>query len=62
VTIKKQMRQIIGKKATRRAYRAAPWVGGAIALASVGGAMRRKTAGIDDALRGASAPDRSSAQ
>jgi hypothetical protein len=61
MTIKKQLRQIIGKKATRRVYKAAPWVGGAIALASVGGAIRRKSAGISDTVRD-SARDKSSAE
>lgn len=61
MTIKKQLRQIIGKKATRRVYKAAPWVGGAIALASVGGAIRRKSVGIPDTVRD-SACDKSSAE
>ena len=41
MTIKKQLKQHIGKKATRRLYGALPWVGGALALA-VGAAVRRK--------------------
>ena len=41
MTIKKQLKQHIGKKATRRVYGALPWVGGALALA-VGAAVRRK--------------------
>jgi hypothetical protein len=43
MTIKKQLKQHIGKKATRRLYGALPWVGGALALA-VGAAVRRKRA------------------
>ena len=61
MTIKKQLRQIIGKKATRRVYKAAPWVGGAIALVSVGGAIRRKSVGIPDTARD-SARDEKSAE
>jgi hypothetical protein len=33
MNIKKQLKRHVGKKATRRIYKAIPWVGGAIALA-----------------------------
>ena len=62
MTIKKQLRQVLGKKATRRMYKAAPWVGGAIALASVGGAMRRRSVGIADMVRNDPARDKNSAE
>jgi hypothetical protein len=42
MTMKKQLTQYVGRKATRRLYRAMPWVGGVIALATLGGAIRRK--------------------
>ena len=38
----KQVRQYATRKATRRLTRAIPWLGGAIALATLGGAIRRK--------------------
>ena len=38
----KQLRQYAGRKLTRRLTRAMPWVGGVIALITVGGAIRRK--------------------
>jgi hypothetical protein len=34
MTLKKQLKQTLGKKATRRVYAAAPWVGGALAVAA----------------------------
>jgi hypothetical protein len=43
MSIKKQLKQHIGKKATRRLYGALPWVGGVLALAA-GAALRRKGA------------------
>jgi hypothetical protein len=38
----KQLVQYGRARATRRLIRAAPWVGGVVALATVGNAMRRK--------------------
>jgi hypothetical protein len=38
----KQLRQYAGTKLTRRVIRAVPWVGGAIALITLGSAIRRK--------------------
>jgi hypothetical protein len=38
----KQLVQFGRAKATRRLIRAAPWVGGLVALATLGSAMRRK--------------------
>ena len=34
MSLKKQMKRHLGKKATRRIYAAFPWVGGALALAA----------------------------
>jgi hypothetical protein len=42
MTIKKQLKHVIGKRATRRLYHAAPWVGGLMAVATVGSALRRR--------------------
>jgi hypothetical protein len=36
------MRQYAGRKLTRRLTRAMPWVGGVVALLTVGAAIRRK--------------------
>lgn len=33
--LKKQMKRLVGGKATRRIYKAAPWVGAAVGLAAV---------------------------
>jgi hypothetical protein len=38
----KQLGQYAGRKLTRRLIRAVPWLGGAIALVTLGGAIRRK--------------------
>ena len=38
----KQLRQYAGRKMTRRLTRALPWVGSAIALITLGSAIRRK--------------------
>ena len=38
----KQLRQYAGRRATRRLYRALPWIGGLVALATLGSAVRRK--------------------
>ena len=40
--IHQQFRQYATRKATRRLTRAVPWLGAAIALVTVGGAIRRK--------------------
>jgi hypothetical protein len=37
-----QLRQYATRRATKRLYRAMPWVGGLVALATVGAAIRRK--------------------
>jgi hypothetical protein len=37
-----QLRQYATRRATRRLYRAMPWVGGIVALATLGAAVRRK--------------------
>jgi hypothetical protein len=42
MTMRKQLGQYVGRKATRRLYRAMPWVGGIVALATLGTAIRRK--------------------
>jgi hypothetical protein len=44
MTIKKQLKQLIGKRQARRVSRVAPWVGGAIAVAAVAPALRRRAA------------------
>ena len=41
MTLKKQMKRYLGKKATRRVYDAAPYAGGVLALA-VGAALTRR--------------------
>jgi hypothetical protein len=42
--IRKQIVQYGQRRVTRRVLRAAPWIGGVIALATLGAAMRRKGA------------------
>jgi hypothetical protein len=42
VTLTKRLSQYAGRRATRRLVRAIPWVGGIIALATLGSAIRRK--------------------
>jgi Pre-toxin TG len=42
MSIRKQLVQYGRAKATRRLMRAAPWIGGVVALATLGAAMRRK--------------------
>jgi hypothetical protein len=42
MTMKQQLKQYIGRRATKRLYRAMPWIGGAVALATLGAAIRRK--------------------
>jgi hypothetical protein len=38
----KQLRQYAGRKLTRRLTRAVPWLGGVVALVTIGAAIRRK--------------------
>lgn len=40
--IARQLQQYAGRRLTRRLYRSMPWIGGAVALAALGGAIRRK--------------------
>jgi hypothetical protein len=42
MTMKQQLKQYIGRRATKRLYRAMPWIGGVVALATVGATVRRK--------------------
>ena len=42
MTIKKQLRQYVGRKNTRRIYQAMPWVGGALALAALNTTVGRR--------------------
>jgi Pre-toxin TG len=42
--IVRQLRQYAGRRITRRLYRTLPWLGGALALVTLGSAMRRKGA------------------
>jgi hypothetical protein len=42
MAITRQLKQYAGRRLTRRLYRSMPWIGGLIALATVGGAIRRK--------------------
>ena len=42
VKVNKQLRRYAGRQATRRLVRAVPWIGGIIALATLGSAIRRK--------------------
>jgi hypothetical protein len=53
MTLKKQLKNTIGRKATRRLYKAAPWVGAAVAL-GVGGAVSRSGSleGVKEKARG----------
>ena len=44
MTIKKQLKHLIGKRHARRVSKVAPWVGGAIAIAAVTPALRRRAA------------------
>ena len=36
------LRQYAGRKLTRRLYRSVPWIGGAVALVTIGAAIRKK--------------------
>jgi hypothetical protein len=42
MAITRQLKQYAGRRLTRRLSRSMPWIGGLIALATVGGAIRRK--------------------
>jgi Pre-toxin TG len=37
-----QLRQYAARRATKRLYRAVPWIGGPLAVATMGAAIRRK--------------------
>jgi hypothetical protein len=52
MTIKKYLRQHVGKKAARRIYKAMPWVGGAVALAAGDVVRRRGLRRVVDDVRG----------
>ena len=45
MTMKKRMKHVIGKKATRRLYNAAPWVGAALAIGA--GTMLSRSGALD---------------
>ena len=53
MNIKKQLKQHIGKKATRRIYKAMPWIGGAVALAVGSSIASRGGQRPVDSVRGA---------
>ena len=40
--ITKQVSQYASRRLTRRLYRSMPWIGGLVALVTIGGAIRRK--------------------
>jgi hypothetical protein len=40
--IGRQLRQYAGRRITRRLYRSMPWIGGMLALVTLGQAVRRK--------------------
>lgn len=42
MTVTRQIRQYATRRVTRRLTRAIPWIGGLIALATLGSAIRRK--------------------
>jgi hypothetical protein len=42
MTMTRQLRQYAGRKLTRRLIRSMPWIGSLLALAALGGAVRRK--------------------
>jgi hypothetical protein len=42
MAITRQIGQYAGRRMTRRLYRSMPWIGGIIALATLGSAIRRK--------------------
>jgi hypothetical protein len=51
MTLKKQMKRHLGKKATRRIYAAMPWVGGAVALAAGVLLQKRGVRGVLEDVR-----------
>jgi hypothetical protein len=42
MAVSQQLKQYAARRATKRLYRAVPWIGGIVALATVGAAIRRK--------------------
>ena len=40
--VQKQLKQYVGRRITRRLYRSVPWIGGLVALVTIGRAIRRK--------------------
>jgi hypothetical protein len=40
--VARHLKRYAGRKLTRRLYRSVPWVGGVVALVSIGAAIRRK--------------------
>ena len=42
MAMSKQLRQYATRRVTRRLVRAVPWIGGIVALVTLGGAIRRK--------------------
>jgi hypothetical protein len=42
MAVAQQLKQYAANRATKRLYRAMPWIGGLVALATVGAAVRRK--------------------
>ena len=42
MAVTQQLRQYATRRATKRLYRAMPWIGGVLAIATFGAAIRRK--------------------
>jgi hypothetical protein len=42
MAVTEQLRQYAARRATKRLYRAMPWIGGVLAIATLGAAIRRK--------------------
>ncbi len=42
MSIGRQLRQYAGRRLTRRLYRSMPWIGGVLALVTIGDSVRRK--------------------
>ena len=42
MAVTQQLRQYATRRATKRLYRAIPWIGGVLAIATFGAAIRRK--------------------
>ena len=40
--VTRHLKQYAGRKLTRRLYRSVPWIGGALALVTIGAAIRKK--------------------